>query len=160
MPAHASAHPESQSPGVTATDGDAEETALKHLKTYLASAEALLAHIDGSHSPVMITTTDIGGDGPQILYANQAFRDMLGYGLGELLGDTLSLFHGPDTDPDDVKAMRQELLRTGFAKTELARYRKNGDSFLSYVTASRMRDEAPGQGVFLFVENEVPTRAI
>jgi len=159
MPAHAAAHPESLGPKVAAADGDAEETALKHLKTYLASAEALLAHIDDSHSPVMITITDIAGEGPQILYANQAFRDMLGYELGEILGDTLSLFHGPDTDPDAVKAMRKELLHTGFAKTELVRYRKNGDSFLSYVTASRMRDEAPGQGVFLFVENEVPTRA-
>ncbi len=159
MPAHASAHPQSHGPTVVVADADAEEVALKHLKTYLASAEALLAHIDGSHSPVMITTTDISRQGPQILYANQAFCEMLGYELGELLGETLSLLHGPDTDPDAVQVMRQELLRTGFAKTELLRYRKNGDGFRSYVTASRMRDEAPGQGVFLFVENELPARA-
>ncbi len=161
MPAHASAHPDSRggSEDALAADGDADQTALSHLRTYLSTADALLPHINGSHSPVLITSTDLSSKGPQILYANQSFRELVGYGLVEMLGDTPDLFEGPDTDADAVQALRQELLRTGFAKAEMVHYRKNGDAFRSYVTASRMSDDAPGPGVFLFVEHEVPPTA-
>ena len=157
MPGHASAQPvpNGGTEDTAAEDSDSHQTALAHLRTYLATADALLPHIDGSHSPVLITSTDLSRQGPQILYANQAFQEMVGSQLGEILGDTLEIFQGPETDTDDLQAMRQELIRTGFARAELVRYRKNGDAFNAYVTASRMSDDAPGPGVFLFVENEV-----
>jgi len=160
MPAYASTQPDSSKADKPGADAEADETALKHLRTYLSTTDALLPHVDGSHSPVLVTSTDLSEKGPQILYANQAYCEMMGYSLGEILGDILSVFHGPETDAVAVKKMREELMRTGFAKAELVRYRKNGESFRSYVTASRMSDDAPGPGVFLFVEHKVPKRPV
>ncbi len=156
MPAQVAPTPVSRGAVEDAVSGDAEEIALAHLKTYLATAEALLAHIDNSHSPIMITSTDLGRDGLRILYANRPYRKMVGYDLDEILGESTNIFAGPETDTDALQEQREELLRTGFTKTELVRYRKGGEGFRSYVSVSRMSDEAPGPGVFLFVEHKVP----
>lgn len=139
--------------------GDARDTALVHLRTYLATADALVAQLDGSYAPVLVTSTDLSKDGPQILYANDAFLEMTGYDLDELLGMPTALLYGPDAGSEAVETLREELLQTGFAKAELPRYRKGGERFKSYITVSRMSDKAPGPGVFLFVEHEMDDAA-
>ena len=58
---------------------------------------------------------------PRIVHANQAFCDMCGYGLSEMVGQWLKFLQGPETDRTVLDRIR-DAVRTGEPiKAELAK---------------------------------------
>ncbi|MCX7357728.1 MAG: PAS domain S-box protein [Alphaproteobacteria bacterium] len=75
---------------------------------------------------VIITEAGPIGDGPPIVFVNDAFTGMTGYTPVEVLGKTLRFLHGPKTDPDELLRTRDLLARGLTARTEIINYTKDG----------------------------------
>ncbi len=64
-----------------------------------------------------------------VLYANDAFCEMTGYVAEELLGRSLHLLRGPDSDPNTLELLRDALDHVEPFKGELLNYHRNGTTF-------------------------------
>ena len=77
-----------------------------------------------------------------LLYANDAFTAMTGYGAREVVGQNCRFLQGPETDPESVAKIRQTL-RSGMASTVLLlNYRKDGSRFWNRFQLSPVNDDA------------------
>ncbi len=64
-----------------------------------------------------------------IVFANKAFRNLTGYDEHEIIGRNCRFLQGPDTDPKQVKKMREAISNEDVVVVELLNYRKDGSSF-------------------------------
>jgi PAS domain S-box-containing protein len=76
-----------------------------------------------------------------IVYVNQAFLEMTGYGADEVLGRNCRFLQGPETDPARVDDLRCATREQRPATVELRNYRKDGTAFWNEVHVSPVRDE-------------------
>ena len=89
-------------------------------------AEALAAAPDA----VVITKAEpLESPGPPILYVNEAFSRMTGYGRDEAIGKVPSFLRGPKSDPHQLQQIRSALKLRAPVKVELINYRKDGSEF-------------------------------
>lgn len=79
-------------------------------------------------SRIGIIVTSVSGDQP-ILYANQAFADLTGYGLDEVMGRNCRFLQGADTAPESVAELRDAIGQGRTVVIELLNYRKDGSAF-------------------------------
>jgi PAS domain S-box-containing protein len=87
----------------------------------------------------MIVTDPNQPDNP-IVFANEAFTHMCGYGPEELIGRNCRFLQGPETNPDTVAAIKRAVqTRQDFA-TEILNYRKDGSSFWNALFVSPVYD--------------------
>ncbi|HIK27621.1 MAG: EAL domain-containing protein [Oscillatoriaceae bacterium SKW80] len=63
---------------------------------------------------------------PIIIYVNEAFSQMTGYSLQDIVGKTPSCLRGPKSDPQQVAKIRQALSQCQPVRAELINYRKDG----------------------------------
>ena len=75
---------------------------------------------------VIITAAGPIGDGPPIVFVNDAFTAMTGYTPVEALGKSLRFLHGPKTDPEELARSRDLLAKGLTARTEIINYTKDG----------------------------------
>jgi PAS domain S-box-containing protein len=91
--------------------------------------------------PMMVTDALLPGN--PITFANEAFLELSGYGIDELLGQDPHFMNGADTDPVAV-ARYQAAIAAGLDETlEIVQYRKDGAPFRAMLFASPLDD---GQG--------------
>ena len=69
------------------------------------------------------------GPGRSVLYANQAFSQMSGYTIEEVLGRSLHFLRGPGSDPATLDELRKALNSGCAFKGELLNYRKDGTEY-------------------------------
>ena len=97
--------------------------------------------IAGAAAPPGVT---IAGNAPDLplVYANDAFADITGYPIDEVLGRNCRFLQGAATDPRDVSTLSRAL-RTGQDVTLVMRnYRRDGAPFWNEVSISPIRDRA------------------
>lgn len=94
----------------------------------------------------MIITDPRQPDNP-IVFSNDAFLKLTGYGRDELLGRNCRFLQGPDTDPDDVQKVREAVRQNRDVAVDLLNYRKDGTTFWNALYISPVTDE---QGVVQF----------
>ena len=87
----------------------------------------------------MIVTDPNQPDNP-IVFANEAFCRVCGYGVDELIGRNCRFLQGPDTNPDTVVAIRRAIERRQDFATEILNYRKDGSSFWNALFVSPVFD--------------------
>ncbi len=83
--------------------------------------------IESVHIGIVISDADKPGH-PNI-YVNPALCEMTGYTREELLGHSMKILQGPETDPAAVEEIRQALARGESCEVTLKNYRKNGQPF-------------------------------
>lgn len=66
----------------------------------------------------------------RIVYVNETFTRETGYTLPEVLGRSCSLLQGPNTDPEDIQAIREALNEAVPVRRTLLNYRKDGQELL------------------------------
>ncbi len=76
-----------------------------------------------------------------LLFVNDAFAAMHGYGPEELVGKHLSIFHTPEQMPS-VEASLQQIKETGKFSGEIWHVRRDGTGFPGLMQNSLLRDEA------------------
>jgi PAS domain S-box-containing protein len=91
-------------------------------------------------APVGITVAEPTEHAPQIVYANEQFATLTGYGVPELLDRKADFFQGKQTQTAAVERLRSAIADRERATVELRAYRKDGTSFWNRVRTAPLRD--------------------
>jgi PAS domain S-box-containing protein len=75
-----------------------------------------------------------------IVFVNDAFCRMTGYGRDEVIGRNCRFLQGPATDPATVAAIRARLLAGEGLESKIVNYRKNGEAFWNQLLIEPVRD--------------------
>ncbi|WP_232631934.1 PAS domain-containing protein [Methylobacterium sp. Leaf118] len=94
----------------------------------------------------MIITDPRHPDNP-IVFANDAFLSLTGYGRMEVMGRNCRFLQGPETDLDTVARIRAAIAAERDVHAELLNYRKDGSTFHNALFVSPVHDE---DGTLLF----------
>jgi len=87
----------------------------------------LESSMEESFNSILITEA---GQGYPIVYANQAFCDMTGYGIHEILGKSPSILQGEETDPSVIQQLSEDLKAGRLFHGRAVNYRRDGSTFM------------------------------
>ena len=90
-----------------------------------------------------------------LVYITRAFEQQTGYTPDEAIGTNCRFLQGPDTDPEDVAAIRQALTEARSLTIDILNYRKDGTPFWNRLRLRPVfRDGA--LDTFVGVQNPIP----
>ena len=107
--------------------------------------------IDDSYTSVMLTKAD---SGYTILYVNQAFTELTGYSIEEVVGKNPSFLQGPKTDRKLLKRLGQTLNAGNTFQGRTVNYRKDGTEFVMEWRILPISDSDNQTTHFLAVQRE------
>jgi len=126
-----------------------------------ASEDPFAAAIKATRMPMLITDPN-QADNP-IIFCNEAFLDLTGYGRDEVIGRNCRFLQGPDTDRSRVADIRRAVAADEPVQVDLLNYRKDGTPFWNALYLSPVRDEA-GRTIYFFASQldvtDVKTREV
>jgi PAS domain S-box-containing protein len=96
--------------------------------------------VAATRMPMALTDARLPGN--PIVFANQAFLELSGYSIDEVLGQQPHFMDGPATDPEDAARFREALAKGEDILIEAVQYRKDGSRFWSAVFCRPLQDEA------------------
>ncbi|BBD97140.1 hybrid sensor histidine kinase/response regulator [Sphingobium amiense] len=85
------------------------------------------AALEMTRMPMILT--DPNKDDNPIVFANNAFLDLTGYDLEEIIGHNCRFLQGAQTDRDAVAQLRDSIAARRAISLEILNYRKNGQPF-------------------------------
>jgi PAS domain S-box-containing protein len=88
----------------------------------------------------MVITDPQQQDNP-IVFCNEAFQSLTGYGRDEIIGRNCRFLQGPDTDKAGVTKVRQAIERGSDVDVDLLNYRKDGSTFWNALYLSPVRND-------------------
>lgn len=83
--------------------------------------------IDNNFSSVMLTKADAGYP---IVFVNEAFTELTGYEIDEIVGKTPSFLQGPNTDREIIEQLGEKLDNGKIFHGKTINYRKDGTEFM------------------------------
>lgn len=108
---------------------------------------------------VLITEAEpIEGDGPKILYVNEAFVRRTGYTREEAIGQTPRILQGELTQRDALARIRQALKEWKPVREELINYTKSGENFWLELDIVPVADETGWYTHWVAIERDVTER--
>lgn len=93
-----------------------------------------------------------------VIFASQAFLNMTGYCLSEILGRNCRFLQGPRTDPRAVNRIRMAIEEGSDCSVCLLNYRANGSTFYNHCFVTALRDERGRIKNYIGVQCEVSTQ--
>jgi len=91
----------------------------------------------------------------RVLYVNQSFQLMTGYGLEEVSRRGLRALQGPDTDVHEL-AIIDQALRDGHAYSgTILNYRRNGEPFWNHLSIVPVRDREGRIGHYVGIQRDI-----
>ena len=112
--------------------GFAESLENKQATLHALNAELRLtsAAVARLNDMVLIArAVDLPGAEQPIIFANDAFERRTGYSRGEIIGRSMRILHGPDTDPGETLRIQQAISRNEPVTAELLNYTRSGEAF-------------------------------
>jgi len=97
--------------------------------------------------PMLIT--DPRQEDDPIVFVNDAFLRLTGYRRDEVIGRNCRFLQGPDTNREQVAAVRQALAAGEGIEIEILNYKKDGSPFWNALVISPVRNEA-GELLYFF----------
>jgi len=94
-----------------------------------------------NQAPIGITLTDPNQDDNPLVFANETFRDLVGYEYEEMQGWNHRVLQGPDTREEPVAEMRRAIDAGESTTVELRNYRQDGTEFWNRVSIAPLRDD-------------------
>lgn len=117
-----------------------------------AISDAIRMAIRQIWNSLVITSAD---PGYPVIYANPAFCRMTGYELHELVGRSLSMLQGPETDPE-VIAHLSKSIREGRGFDGVAyNYRKTGERYLVHWTVTPVLNDAGAPQYYVSIQSDI-----
>jgi PAS domain S-box-containing protein len=129
-------------------------TELLHFKP--GRSDPFAAAVRATRMP-MVITDPAQADNP-IVFANEAFQQLTGYALNEILGRNCRFLQGSDTDQSEVARIRDAILRGESLSADLLNYRKNGTTFWNALYLSPVRNDAGAIKFFFASQLDVTER--
>jgi len=108
-------------------------------------------------APVGVTIAEAGGDNG-LVYANEQFQELTGYGWDELAGENCRKLQGPGTDQEPVDEIRAALSADEPVHTELLNYRKDGTPFWNELLIAPVEDGRGETTHFVGFQRDVTDR--
>ncbi len=120
----------------------------------------LAAAAERTRSALLITDADLDDPGPRIVWANQAFEELTGWQLEEVVGRTPRILQGPATDRAVLDLLRAFLEGGDDFEGEAINYRKDGTPFVNSWRIDAIRDGSGTITHFVAVQDDVTTERI
>lgn len=92
-------------------------------------AETFVQAIRYARLPLCLT--DPRKEDNPIVFANNAFCELTGYELAEIIGNNCRFLQGSETEPESVRRVRDVLVNEEVATVEITNYRKDGSAFVN-----------------------------
>jgi PAS domain S-box-containing protein len=93
------------------------------------------------NSRMAMVVTDARAPDAPIVFVNDAFLELTGYGRDEVLGRNCRFLQGPGTDPETIEEIRHALAEGREVKVEVVNYRKDGAPFWNSLYLSPVLDD-------------------
>jgi PAS domain S-box-containing protein len=98
------------------------------------------------------------GGGRSVLYVNRAFTALSGYEAEEVVGRSLHLLRGPNSDPDTLDRLRDALDDRRPFQCELLNYRKDGTEFWVELSVVPVPDPSGNCTHWVMIQRDVSDR--
>ena len=112
---------------------------------------ALAASTDG------IVIVDAQQDDGPIIYANDAFYKLTGYGPDEVIGRNCRFLQGDDNHQSAIAILRRAVEEGRHCRVRLRNYRKDGSCFVNELSVSPVYDEAGALTHFIGAQHDATT---
>lgn len=86
-----------------------------------------------------ITIADATLPDMPLIYVNKAFQKITGYPVEDVVGKNCRFLQGPGTQMDEVKRLRNCIIKGEACVTQLTNYKRNGDAFVNYLSLTPVR---------------------
>ncbi|MBE0499041.1 MAG: diguanylate cyclase [Campylobacterales bacterium] len=114
-----------------------------------------LTIFEHSYSSVVITTAQLEGDHPKIIYINDAFTKMTGYSKEDILGKTPRILQGEKTDKNVLKELKECLLNNRFFEGKAINYTKDAKEYWVEWNISPVYDDDKNLVAFISIQKDV-----
>ena len=112
-----------------------------------------VAMVQSSHTPTVLTNPH-QPDNP-ILFANDAFLRLTGYGRDEVLGRNCRFLSGPETDREVSNEVRRAVEAARPVSVRILNYRRDGSRFWNQLHISPIFDEAGILAYFVGYQHDI-----
>jgi len=109
-------------------------------------------------APIGILLTDPHQEDNPIIYANDEFTDLTGYGKREIIGRNCRFLQGEATEDEPVQTLRTAIDSRESATVELRNYRKDGTEFWNRVRVAPLFDDDGELDLFVGFQDDVTDR--
>ena len=113
----------------------------RHIEAVRQQGGLFVEAVRRTRMPMLVTDATLPGN--PIVFANQAFVDLSGYTMDELLGQDPHFMNGGGTDPEAIRRYQAAITQGRDETLEILQYRKDGTPFRAMLFASPVDD---GQG--------------
>jgi PAS domain S-box-containing protein len=113
----------------------------RHLESIRQQGGMFVEAVRVTRMPMVVTDATLPGN--PITFANDAFLDLCGYTIDELLGQDPHFMNGEGTDPGAIRQYQASIRDGRDESLEILQYRKDGKPFRAMLFASPLDD---GQG--------------
>jgi len=125
------------------------------------SEDPFAAAIKATRMPMLITDPS-QPDNP-IIFCNDAFLELTGYGRDEVVGRNCRFLQGPDTDRARIEDIRRAVAAEEPSRVDILNYRKDGTPFWNALYLSPVKDDR-GRTIYFFASQldvtDVKTREV
>lgn len=97
-------------------------------------------------------------DGPEIIYANEAFTELTGYAPDDVIGNTPRLLQGPNTESEELQKLRTAIKNQESTIVELINYKKNGEEFWVNISFNPVFNKNGKCTHFIAIERNITAR--
>jgi PAS domain S-box-containing protein len=122
-------------------DTPARTLSERHLEAVRQQGGMFVEAVRLTRMPMLVTDAILPGN--PITFANQAFTELSGYTLDEVLGQDPHFMNGEATDPEAIERYQAAIAQGRDETLEILQYRKDGTPFRAMLFASPLDD---GQG--------------
>lgn len=118
----------------------------------------LKSAMEASRSPLILTDYQLP-DNP-IVYSNQAFLDLTGYSMRDIIGRNCRFLQGPDTDKKTVSQLRRAVKKGEYVRVTIQNYTKRGQPFWNDLIMSPIKDAAGKTTHFMGMQVDISDRIL
>ena len=144
-----------------------DEMELRRIARELRERESVLAQTMQSNNQLAVAINSLSSgvvitdpyqpDSP-IIFANPGFYSTTAYSEAEVIGFNCRFLQGPDTDPEDVKAIRKAIAERQPFSRVLLNYRKDGTPFMNELIINPVFNKDGDLTHFVGLQNDVTER--
>jgi PAS domain S-box-containing protein len=105
------------------------ENAIEHYRAEKRLRLLEEAMMNANDAIIVLEAEPTNLPGRRVLYVNEAFSHMTGYSSSEIIGKTLNMLQGPETDKHSLEKIRKGFEERTPTRAEVINYKKNGEAF-------------------------------
>ncbi|MEC3966221.1 PAS domain S-box protein [Flagellimonas halotolerans] len=129
------------------------------IKEHEQQHKLLESVVTNTNDAVLITEAEpFDEPGPRILYVNEAFTKLTGYGAEEVIGKTPRILQGPKTDREELGKLGRSLRNWESCEATMINYKKNGEEFWIHLSITPVANEKGWYTHWIAIERDVTTQ--